>query len=190
MPRGVTASTLNVSQRREKAYDLFGRGWKNADVARDLRVTPDTVKRYRDEYDAQLVRQAAENPRLLVNVIENTVRALTELDQLRRSVWEDYESVPASSPMRAAYGKQLLSINTERSKLFGLFGVTQEYFLHVQNVQSMQNRMLEWMRTNLCAEDRDALERFIQDELSSFMDNRVTPINASVAPELVQSTSD
>jgi predicted transcriptional regulator len=181
MPRGRTQSTLSVSARREKSYDLFSRGWKNADIAREVRVTPDTVKRYRDEYEQQLRTQAAQNPRLLVNVIENTIRAITELDQLRRTVWADYESVPASSPLRAAYGKQILSINNERSKLFGLFGVKQEYFLHVQNVQSMQNRMLEWMRTNLCAEDRSALERFIQEELSAFMSSEVTPIEIPVA---------
>lgn len=181
MPRGRTNSNLSASQRKEKAHDLFSRAWKNADVARELSVTPETVKRYRDEYEESIRRQAAENPRLLVNVIENTVRALNELDQLRRNVWDDYETVPATSPLRAAYGKQLLSINTERAKLFGLFGVKQEYFLHVQNVQAMQNRLLEWMRANLCQTDREALERFISEELSVFMDNRqVTPINASV----------
>jgi len=30
-------------------------------------------------------------------------------------------------------------------------------------------RLLEWMRTHLCAADRDALEAFIRDELSAFM---------------------
>ena len=182
MPRGRTSSTMGISARKEKAFTFFSRGWKNADVAREISVTPDTVKRYRDEYEATIREQAADNPRLLVNIVENTVRAINELDELRKAAWEDYESVPASSPLRSQYMGKLIAINGDRAKLFGLFGVKQEYFMHVQNIQSMQNRLLEWMRVNLCAEDRTALETFIAGELSAFMDDRqVTPINASVS---------
>jgi hypothetical protein len=168
MPQGRTRSRLDLSQRKERAFSLFHRGWRNADVARDLQVTPDTAKRYRDEYEATLAQQAQDNPRLLINVLENTVRAITELDELRIETWRAYESTDAG-PTREMIRKALITINDQRAKLFGLFGVKQEYILHVQQIQAMQNRLIDWMRNHLCQQDRDALEAFITGELAEFM---------------------
>ena len=74
--RGKTASPYGLGQRKSRAFERFLQGWTNAEIARELHVTADTVSRYRAEYEAQIHEQARQNPRLLLDLIPNTVRAL------------------------------------------------------------------------------------------------------------------
>lgn len=185
MPRGRTASTLSLSLRRERAYELMVRGFNNTDIAKDLQVTPDTVGRYRADYESDLAEQSARNPRLLTNVLENTNRTLVELDEVRKSAWKLYETTDRESTKLQAL-RTLTSANQQRAALFGLIGMKQEYLIHVQNIQNMQNALLEWMRSNLCQEDRDALERFISAELQQYMGSveQPTVVEATALPAI------
>lgn len=156
------------------------KGWRNRDIARELNVSEDTVARYRVEYAEKLESQARDNPDLLIQVVKNTMAALEEVDLIRQSAWEDYqraregvvvecegcgsEFVVPPSPRATQNGflKTILQAQEQRSKLYGLFGVRQEYFLEVGRVKVLQERLLEFMKRELCVADRMKLATYLR----------------------------
>lgn len=80
-------------------------------------------------------------------------------------------TVPASShSLLNQYLATLIKAQEQRAKLFNLFGVKQEYFLHVSAIQQVQTKLLEFMRISLCADDRSKLEEFMATELAPYME--------------------
>lgn len=171
MPKGKSKSKLTLSQRREKAFRLFLKGYTNADVARELGVTADTVTSYRRLYEERLADEAEHNPQLLRDVLKNTVQALYELDAIRMEAWaaldpKDHECEECGCHLmghqsRNQYLSTLVKAQEQRAKLFGLFGVKQEFMAHVFTVQGAQNKILEFLARSLCPTDRLAFQRFL-----------------------------
>lgn len=198
MPRGRTSSTLSLSERRAKAFDMFSEGFTIADVARRIHVTDETATRYKREFEDRIEQEALANPRLLNKTLENTMRAMEENDRIRRAAWEGYHQakedqvvecphceedvlVPASShSLLNQYLATLIKAQEQRAKLFNLFGVKQEYFNMVNTVRTAQEKLLEFMRSHLCATDREMLADFMVRELGSYMvDSPMPAIEAS-----------
>lgn len=194
--KGKSKSKLGLSQRRERAFELFARGYTNADVARDLTVHADTVARYRELYNERIHAQAAANPNFLKDVVTNTMRSLEELDRIRADAWQHMESrtvrvehecpecehqwvekerVEISDQTRAQYHNVLLKAQDQRSKLFGVLGVKQEVFVAIMQVKIVQDRILEWMAQNLEGDVRDALADFLEAELGEYVNPVTTP---------------
>lgn len=188
MPR--SNSKLGLSQRREKAFESFAKGYTNTDVAKLLKVHMDTVAGYRRLYEERIHSQAAANPNFLKDVLTNTVRSLEELDRIRADAWKhvenrkkkvtrecpecehtwrEIEEIEVSDQTRATYHNVLLKAQDQRSKLFGVLGVKQEVFVAIMQVKVVQDKLLEWMATNLCAGDREALAVFMETELQEYM---------------------
>lgn len=164
-----TNSEHSLSERKEIARSLFIRGYTNADVARELGVHPDTVARYRADYEEEVESQAADNPHLLHDVLLNTVRSLAELEELRRETWDQYEDA-SSQQYRNQLLNTLVKIQDQRAKLFGLFGVKAEFFAHVQNLRILHQKLIAFMERELCAADKVKLERFLtQGELADII---------------------
>lgn len=187
MPKGKTVSPYDLSERRERAFGYFTKGWTNKDVAKKLKVGADTVARYRSEYEARIGEIAAANPGMLTNVIENSIRALEETDLVKKHAWDEYEKagkdriyecpeceaeikVPAAaSNVRNMWLNTVLKAQEQRHKIFGLFGVKAEFFSMVDKVRRVQDRLIEFMQRELCAEDRAKLEKFLTGEMQEDM---------------------
>lgn len=190
--RGKTASTLNLSERRERAFDLFRKGYTNADVARKVRVTSDTAAAYRKRFEELIQKQVADRPDLLSDVLGNTWRVVEETDMVRADAWRRLgkkrvhyceecgepcgcEQDPPHSAI-SAYHSTLLKAQDIRMKVFGLLGVKQEYFIRVQEIEALQRKLLEFMSSSLCAADRDRLEAFLGSQLPELMAKNTLPI--------------
>lgn len=194
--KGKSKSKLGLSQRRERAFELFARGYTNTDVARDLTVHMDTVARYRGLYEERIHAQAAANPNFLKDVVNNTMRSLEELDRIRADAWKhleprttkvvhecpecettwtEKEKVEVSDQTRAQYHNVLLKAQDQRSKLFGVLGVKQEVFVAIMQVKIVQDKVLEWMAENLEGDLRDALATFLVEELGEYVNPATTP---------------
>lgn len=192
MAKGKTKSKMGLRARREAAFRMFAQGATHEAIAKKLRVSRQTVTSYRKQYEAQLDAEAAANPRLLQDVLRNTVRSLRELDMIREDAWKRLEAkprkvraacdgcgeentfevdLPPGDQARVQYQNVLLKAGEQRAKLFGVMGVKQEVFVAITNVQIVQNRMLDWMGRNLCADDREALASFLETELAEYMPN-------------------
>lgn len=183
-------SKLGLSARRERAFECFAKGWTNTDVARDLKVHMDTVAKYRELYEERIHSQAAANPNFLRDVVSNTIRSLEELDRIRADawqhmeprrirvehecpecehVWKEYEYRDVSDQTRAQYHNVLLKAQDQRAKLFGVLGVKQEVFVAIMQVKVVQERILEWLGTNLEGDMREALATFLENELGEYV---------------------
>lgn len=166
----ASSSELSLSERRERAFELYLRGYTVADVARDLQVSPNTAGRYKREYEAELEEQTQSNPALLQDVLKNTFRSLEELDQVRKEAWQHYERAH-SDVNRTKYMRIIINCQDQRAKLFGLMGVKQQYMVFVNNVHTVQQKIMQFMREELCDRDREKLEAYLTEELSEFMDS-------------------
>jgi hypothetical protein len=188
MAKGKTKSEYSLGERRERAYELFMRGRTVIDVSRMLGVHYETASRYRQEYEQRIREVAQANPGMLREVLDNTVRALAELDQVRRAAWDEYEDashptvmvcpnceaeieIPAANRLvRNSLLNTLVKVQEQRSKLFGLFGVKAEFLSLVNSVRHVQTKLLEFMRRELCAADRQKLETLLLGELRPYME--------------------
>lgn len=169
MPQGKTASKLSLGERRAEALELFTQGHSVTSVAKKLNVTKDTASRYRRFYEQRIQQEAAANPQLLNKTLENTLRTLEENDRIRRELWDLYEEGEMGDTNRVAIMDKLLKAGEQRAKLLNLFGVKSEYFVMVNSVKTVQDRLIEFMRAQLCPTDRAALETLLMGELAEHM---------------------
>lgn len=204
-----TKSKLGLSQRRERAFECFAKGWTNTDVARDLNVHMDTVASYREKYEERIHAQAASNPNFLKDVVSNTIRSLEELDRIRADAWKHLEPrkhrvehecpecehtwrettyFDVSDQTRAQYHNVLLKAQDQRAKLFGVLGIKQEVFVAIMQVKIVQDRILEWMSTNLEGDVREALAEFLENELGEYVNPQVNAF-AAIDTTAVESMS-
>lgn len=169
MPRGSTKSKLSLSERREFASELFEKGFTVSDVARKLKVTWDTAKGYKQWWEDRLAEVAQANPAMLQDVLLNTVQSLAELDRVRAAAWRTYHTAE-SRQLKLQALNTIRQCQQDKAKLFGLFGVKQDFYMMVANVKVVQDRLLGFMRDELCEGDRAKLERFLTSpEMRQYM---------------------
>jgi len=177
MPKGKTASTMTRKVRLDHAFTYFKQGMTNAQVARNLKVHPDTITTYRHKYEEHLLLVKENNPGVLMDVLGNTLRSLEELDLVRADAWARLQEaephccqecglecgcyVTLNAQSAATLHNVVLKAMDQRTKLFGLLGVKQDVFLHIQQVSELQNKLLEFLQTQLCEIDRVRLQLFL-----------------------------
>lgn len=169
MGKGKTKSKLTLSERREEASELFAKGFNVSDVARRLRVSWETAKSYKLWHDERIENAATENPQLLQDVLKNTIASIGELDQIRKEAWRTYHTAE-SKQIKLQALNTIRQAQQDKAKLFGLFGVKQDFYVHVQNVTVVQNKILDFLSRELCEADRRKLEAFLATpELQRYM---------------------
>jgi dynactin complex subunit len=87
MPRGLTKSKLSYSERKELAFDMFAREWKNADIARKIDVTPETIASYRREWEERKEEAVYSDPNYLNNIVQHTLERVEQLEEVIRESW-------------------------------------------------------------------------------------------------------
>lgn len=169
MGKGKTKSKLTLSERREQASELFAKGFNVSDVARRLKVSWETAAAYKRWHEERIESAATENPQLLQDVLKNTIASIAELDQIRKEAWRTYHTAE-SKQIKLQALNTIRSAQQDKAKLFGLFGVKQDFYVHVQNVTVVQNKILDFLSRELCEADRRKLEAFlITPELQRYM---------------------
>ena len=88
MAKGKTKSSLAYSERKEIAFELFTRRWKNADIARKLEVTPETISTYRKEWERLSEEAAWSDPNYLNRILEHTKARVSELETVITKTWD------------------------------------------------------------------------------------------------------
>lgn len=167
MPRGRTSSPLGRAARKEKAFELYSRGFGVMEVAREVQVDRTTASRYKQAYEASLQSQARANPNLLRDILRNTVRALSELDQVRAEAWKRYEATDVDAT-KATFLNTALKALEQRAKLFQLFGVKAEYMAQVALISRQQEKLVEFLgHHEFCDRDREAIVEFLAAQIST-----------------------
>jgi len=94
MPKGRTLSKLSYSERKELAFDLFAREWKNIDIARKLEVTPETIANYKRGWEDKKEEALWRDPNYLNNILQHTHERIEQLEQVVRESWNTYDETP------------------------------------------------------------------------------------------------
>lgn len=166
----ASRSPYTRSERREKAFDLFRKGYGPTDVGRKLKVSKNTALALKRRYEEAIKDEVRQRPDMMSDVLGNTLRSLEELDLVRKDAWRrlegrsDHEcpecgtllACSHSLPIQSATQLHgvILKAQEQRVKLFGLMGVKAEYFSHVSMVQAIQLRIIEFLQNELCEADR------------------------------------
>lgn len=211
MPK--SRSKLSLSERREKAFALFAKGYTNVDVARVLKVNKDTAASYRKHYEERIHAQAAANPAFLRDVLSNTIRALEEVDQVRADAWKQisesriihYEiecdecgaelvaklDMPLGDDARTKYQNVLLKAQDQRSKIMGVLGVKAEVIAAMTQIKVVQDLLLRFMMENLCAEDRQKLEEFLMSpQMVQYVGGNTSVVTEAIDVRALERTYD
>lgn len=208
MSKGKTRSKLSLSERRERAVELIGRGFTDTDVARDLQVSRKTAATYRAIFEADLQERVRSAPDTLRDVLGNTFRQLSELDDIRKLTWQKLQrkkatievmcdgcgeiteytyQEPPSDQATVQYQNVLLKAADSRSKLLGLLGVKQDVFIEIQNVTIVQTKIMAWLQNHLDPQQREKLAVFIETELAEYIGADPSESTTPVLPHSVLS---
>lgn len=197
MSRGKSKSPQTRSERIETASDYFRRGYSDSDVARKLKIARQTAAAYRVIYEQRLKEKTADDPAFLQDVVGNTNRMLSELDQIIRNVWKDVDQADKKIKIRCDNCEEIslvvlpdldlkaklyglaLKAQQDRSKLYGVIGVKAEVIAKIQAVEFVQNALLKFMAEKLCQHDREALVEFLTSPaLAPYMGGQAGVIEA------------
>jgi len=88
LAKGKTNSSLSYSERKEIAFDLFTRHWKNADIAKKIEVTPETISSYRKEWERLSEEASWNDPNYLNRILEHTKARVSELEIVINKAWD------------------------------------------------------------------------------------------------------
>lgn len=158
MPR--TASSMSLSERREEAASLFRKGFTNADVARRLKVSPDTAASYRKWYEQRHQQEIADNPHFLNEVLSNTLKNLQEIDEVRKEAWRQYHKAEARQIKLQALNT-VRACQQDRARIYGLLGVDQATSAMYANIKFVQDKILQFLNEAICDDDRGKLARML-----------------------------
>lgn len=188
--KGKTKSTLTFSERKIRAFELFGKGFTVTDVAKDLGVSRNTATSYKKRWKEEVKAEAQADPASVRDVLTNTKLMLDEVNQVRAVAWENLHRKPGilriecescEHEMEYQYRfppgdtaiigflNLLTKTADQRAKLLGLMGVDQRLFNEVMAVNHVQQKMLVWLGENLDALTRGRLADFIDTELAEYV---------------------
>lgn len=138
----------------EKVGILVNKSYKNAEIARELNLTPREAKYYVDSYKEILADRVNADPDFLDRIQENTLEALDRLDLLVREAWETYATAKNMEMINQQINllKACGDLEDKRAKLLQLMGAKAD--------SGMMARMNKAERVN------EIVSRIIKDVVS------------------------
>jgi tRNA G26 N,N-dimethylase Trm1 len=167
---------------------LFQRGFSDTDVSRKLKVARNTAKAYRTIYERKITEEARANPRLLQDVLGNTIRMLGEYEHIRKAAWKEYAKADRKVEMECPHCEEVVQIiypdpelrnkllntamkaQSERAKLYGTMGVKADALAAIAAVKHVQDALIKFMTEMLCDADRAKLITYLTSpEMAPYM---------------------
>jgi len=116
--------TIEKVETLEKVAELYLKGYKPAEIARDLDLSPSQVRSHIKEYKEYIAGRVNEDPEFLDRLQENTLEALDRFDTLLREAWQTYETAKSADMLNQQINgmKLIKELEIERAKLLQLMG--------------------------------------------------------------------
>lgn len=184
MPRGKTRSPLSLQLRRETAVELFEKGFSNKDVAKRLKVTPDTALNYRKWYENKAKEEVNDNPNLFSDTQLNIAQFMARNDLMRKSAWKQYHTTD-SKQIKLQAINTLRNLELDRAKTLGLLGVKLDEFARFAKIERVMARVLRFLQQELQnEEDRARLIHMLSEgDVVEYMEG--TPLPAIQAKDII-----
>lgn len=172
MAKGKTKSKLTYSERKETAFELFTRHWSNADIARKLDVTPETISNYKREWEKIQEESVWNDPNYLNRILEHTKSRVTELEQVMSHGWTAFEGTANENAKMAAL-RIIKDTIMDMAKLQRLTDTRIEIVNQAEKALQVQTILLEMINTVIsdCPHCRHALAEKI-NEVTAIQEGR------------------
>lgn len=135
----------------EETGILHIKGYKNSEISSLLGINVSEVKNNIDEYKKIISKQAEDDPYFLERVQYNTIKALTEFDELSKEAWEtisiatDHGMVSARIQAIKLAG-ELAKNKAQLHKLMGNQTSDGDYIARMQKAESVNNILSRVLR--------------------------------------------
>lgn len=135
----------------EESGLLHIKGYKNNEIASLLSISVAEVKQNIEEYKKIINKQAEDDPYFLERVQYNTIKALTEFDELSKEAWEtisiatDHGMVSARIQAIKLAG-ELAKNKAQLHKLLGTQNSDGDYIARMQKAESVNNILSRVLR--------------------------------------------
>lgn len=140
--KGLTRSKLSYSERKELAFDYFGREWKNVDIANKIGVTPETIASYRKEWEEKKELAVYSDPNYLNNILQHTQERVEQLEAVIRETWETSDTTTNENAKVAAL-RTIKDTIMDIAKLQRLTDTRVEVIDRTEKAQQVQEVILE-----------------------------------------------
>lgn len=169
----------------EEAGLLHVKGYKNSEIAGLLGISVADVKKNIEEYKNVIRQQAEDDPYFLERVQYNTIKALTEFDELSKEAWEtisiatDHGMVSARIQAIKLAG-ELAKGKAQLHKLMGNQTSDSDYIARMQKAESVNNILSRVLRDVIAKypEIADAVRKELA--IAFEIDEEEAPIDADI----------
>ena len=152
----VAETIFDKAAKVERIGILHVKGYSNADIAETEELDRKTVTEYIKQYKAHLEKLVESDPYFLENVQFNTLKALSEFDELSKEAWETVEIATREGMVAARTGalKLALDIANKKAQLHQLMGAAKTDGEYISRMITARARLKECLKRLLQSWER------------------------------------
>lgn len=133
---------LHLLRTIEEVGIYHQKGYRNSEIQEVLGLSNRQVKDYIEQYQGLLARAAEDNPYFLEEVQLNTLKVMSELQEISKEIWESVELATQQGMVGARNQalKLALEANSKKAQLLNLMGGGQsdaEYIARMQKAETV-----------------------------------------------------
>lgn len=193
-PASSPAETIfDRAEQVEQVGLLYLKGYRVSEIAELENLSRPTVSSYIEQYKDWINRKVDDDPYFLERVQHNTLKALSEVDEISKEAWETVEIATREGMVSARTQaiKLCLDIATKKAQLNQLLGgnnkADAEYIARMQRAETVNQMVSGAVRDVVahCESCRDKLKPILR-EVFSMMNESSDEDTAIVDAEIVE----
>jgi predicted transcriptional regulator len=175
----VPDTILDRAERVEQVGLLYLKGYRVSEIAELQDISRATVNSYIEQYKDWINRKVDDDPYFLERVQHNTLKALSEVDEISKEAWETVEIATREGMVSARTQaiKLCLDIATKKAQLNQLLGgnnkADAEYIARMQRAETVNQMVSNGVRDVIahCDNCRDKLGPILREIFAMMSEN-------------------
>lgn len=180
----VPDTILDRAEQVEQVGLLYLKGYRISEIAEIENLNRKTVESYVEQYKDWINRKVDDDPYFLERVQHNTLKALSEVDEISKEAWETVEIATREGMVSARTQaiKLCLDIATKKAQLNQLLGgnnkADAEYIARMQRAETVNQMVSNAVRDVVahCEDCRDKLRPILREVFSMMNEDTNTNI--------------
>jgi hypothetical protein len=178
-PDNAPDTILDKAQQVEEVGLLYLKGYRVSEIAEIQNLNRKTVESYIEQYKDWISRKVDDDPYFLERVQHNTLKALSEVDEISKEAWETVEIATREGMVSARTQaiKLCLDIATKKAQLNQLLGgnnkADAEYIARMQRAETVNQMVSNGIRDVIahCENCRPKLEPVLREIFAMMSEN-------------------
>lgn len=178
---------LDKAEKVEHVGLLYLKGYRVSEIADLESISRPTVNAYIEQYKDWINRKVDDDPYFLERVQHNTLRALSEMDEISKEAWETVEIATREGMVSARTQaiKLCLDISTKKAQLNQLLGgnnkADAEYIARMQRAETVNQMVSGAVRDVVahCETCRESLAPILREVFAMMSEETKSSDNSS-----------